>query len=431
MKLKQVCSLSADYGLNISADNYVDDGIPIIRTSDFDEAGSLRLDNIKFVSEQDAQNKLLRSGDVLFSRSGTVGRCMVYEGEAPCTFAAYLVRFRPKRDVALSKFIFYWSKSALFQHNMAVETIESTIGNFNGAKFAALDFPQISIGEQTEVVALLDNETARIDQLIDKKQSSLDLLKLQERSEISEATVRGLNASVSFKDSGVEWFGDVPAHWVVCKLARLVESRIDYRGRTPEKVDDGVFLVTARNIRNGNIDYNRAQEFTTVADWEALSRRGMPRIGDVVFTTEAPLGEVANVDRIDVAFAQRVMKFRGAPEVNNYYLKFLMMSNSFQHSLALYASGSTAKGIKGERLAHLYGLRPPLEEQEKIVRHIEARLAPIGVLREKVAKSIIRLREYRSAIITAGVTGQLDVRTWRKRDAGSRNLDVVVRKMMA
>ena len=277
---------------------------------------------------------------------------------------------------------------------------------------------------QKSIADFLDRETARIDQLIEKKQRMVEVLEASQESVRDGAICKGLNPSSSYQESGMVWFGNVPAHWTICKFNRLVSSKVDYRGRTPEKVDAGVFLVTARNIRNGIIDYGRSREFTTEDDRIKLSNRGRPNIGDVIFTTEAPLGQIAQVDRTDVAFAQRILKFQANEKlVTNDFLAQLMMSASFQHSLRLFASGSTADGIKSERLAHLFGLAPPMEEQLEIVAFIKRQIDRARNIVTSVERSIDRLREFRSALITAAVTGKIDVSTWGKQGTADRRLD--------
>ena len=95
----------------------------------------------------------------------------------------------------------------------------------------------------------------------------------------------------------------MPAHWEVVGLTKYLSSVVDYRGRTPTKVDEGVFLITAKNIRNGRVNYASSEEFIMSSEYDDVMSRGRPEIGDVLFTTEAPLGQVANVDRVDVALA--------------------------------------------------------------------------------------------------------------------------------
>ena len=155
-------------------------------------------------------------------------------------------------------------------------------------------------------------------------------------------------------------------------LTKYLESIIDYRGRTPEKTEDGRFLVTAKNIRNGQIDYKISQEFTSEDEYQRIMTRGIPQIGDVLFTTEAPLGEVANVDDVLIALAQRIIKFQPKPDfLNPYFLKYWILSYSFQSDLQRYATGSTAQGIKASKLCLLKLNLPPLKEQKQIVDYLD------------------------------------------------------------
>jgi type I restriction enzyme S subunit len=159
-------------------------------------------------------------------------------------------------------------------------------------------------------------------------------------------------------------FGDS----VEYKPLGVVCDYVDYRGKTPRKVDVGIFLITAKNIRKGFIDYNISREYIAVEDYEQVMKRGKPNVGDVLITTEAPCGNVAQLDRDDIALAQRVIKYRGKKGViNNSYLKYVLLGTEFQMKLLRAATGGTVKGIKGSILHKLAIPVPPLEEQERIV----------------------------------------------------------------
>ena len=146
--------------------------------------------------------------------------------------------------------------------------------------------------------------------------------------------------------------------------------------------------------------------------------RGIPEIGDVLFTTEAPLGEVAQVDKTDIALAQRIIKFSGQNGIlDNTYLKFYIMSNAFQDSLMTFATGSTALGIKSDRLSYLRQLIPPLKEQLLITEHIDRNLKAFDVLMMKAEQAIQLMQERRTALISAAVTGKIDVRGWQAPDS--------------
>ena len=140
------------------------------------------------------------------------------------------------------------------------------------------------------------------------------------------------------------------------------------RGKTPKKTESGIFLVTAKNIRKGYIDYEKSQEFISGDDYSEVMRRGLPQIGDVLITTEAPCGNVAQVDRENIALAQRVIKYRPKNELlDSTYLKYILLGKDFQSKLDAASTGGTVKGIKGSRLHTLTIPVPSIEKQKQIV----------------------------------------------------------------
>lgn len=214
---------------------------------------------------------------------------------------------------------------------------------------------------------------------------------------------------VEYKDSGVRWLGAVPSHWIIAGFKKYLESTVDYRGKTPEKMDEGVFLVTARNIKNGIIDYSLSQEYVAFKDYDEIMSRGIPVLGDVLFTTEAPLGEVAQIDNVNIALAQRIIKFRGKKDIlDNTYLKYFILSQEFQDSLMTFATGSTALGIKAERIGYLQQCIPPIHEQTQIANFLDHETAKIDYLIEKQQQLIELLKEKRQAVISHAVTKGLN-----------------------
>ena len=156
-----------------------------------------------------------------------------------------------------------------------------------------------------------------------------------------------------FKEFDVDWFSK--------KIIELADY-VDYRGKTPKKVESGVLLVTAKNIKQGYLDYSTSQEFIEPSDFEDVMRRGKVGLNDVLITTEAPLGNVASVDRVDIALAQRVIKYRGKHHLlDNLFLKQKFLSESFQEVLQSKATGGTVQGIKGSVL-HQISLIVPSKE---------------------------------------------------------------------
>jgi len=277
--------------------------------------------------------------------------------------------------------------------------------------------PLPPLDEQQAIAAFLDRETGRIDELIAKKQRLIELLAEKRTALISHAVTKGLNPDAPIEDSGINWFGDIPSGWTIHQLRRVVRRFVDYRGRTPTKTDSGIPLITAGAVRDGGIDHSRVPEYIAEDDYQDWMCRGWPEEDDVVITTEAPLAEVALVNDVDVAFAQRIIifklnRFRVHPEWMRYYY----LSPAGRSELLSRASGSTATGIRADRLRMSLVLVPPLEEQRSIIEYLNPRVAELIAPIDSIQSAIAALREYRSALISAAVTGKIDVRERMKAE---------------
>ena len=150
--------------------------------------------------------------------------------------------------------------------------------------------------------------------------------------------------------------------WKQYRLIEVLEALIDYRGKTPKKTTSGVPLITAKIIKNGRIE--TPTEFISVDDYDSWMVRGFPKVGDVVLTTEAPLGEVAQLDDANIALAQRVVTLRGMSDVlDNTYLKYYFLSNIGKQRLKARETGTTVTGIKQSELREVLVDVPPYKVQ--------------------------------------------------------------------
>ena len=164
---------------------------------------------------------------------------------------------------------------------------------------------------------------------------------------------------------------DIPHNWYWVELNQILNF-VDYRGKTPHKISEGVFLITASNIKNGYMDYTR-KEYISKEEYETRKCRGVTHKGDLLFTTEAPLGNTAICDLDECSCGQRIITFQEY-EANTIIPKLFMyfiLSPSFQKQLLDNCTGTTAKGIKAEKLKHLLIPFPPLAEQKRIVQKLE------------------------------------------------------------
>lgn len=265
--------------------------------------------------------------------------------------------------------------------------------------------------DQSAITRFLGHADRKIRRYIWAKQKLINLLEEQKQIIIHRAVTLGLDPNVRLKPSGVEWLGNAPEHWEVRALARIAIEQADYRGATPSKTESGVFLVTAKNVRKGWIDYEVSREFVAEEEYAAIMRRGLPHLGDLLLTMEAPLGHAALVDRERVALAQRVVRFRfPANLVVPEFVLQSVLSPYFQNQLLRRGTGSTAQGIKASKLAQLQLLVPPLGEQRAIVERVRRECLALNRAAEHGRLEISLLRGYRTRLIADVVTGKLDVR---------------------
>lgn len=159
--------------------------------------------------------------------------------------------------------------------------------------------------------------------------------------------------------------------YIEMPLDDCIDAILDYRGKTPKKVSSGIPLITAKIVKNGQI--NEASEFIAESDYESWMVRGLPLPGDIVLTTEAPLGEVAQLDERKVALAQRVITLRGKKGLlDNDYLLYLLQSSYVQNQLGSRASGSTVSGIKQSELRVITLKFPPINMQKFISTQLKS-----------------------------------------------------------
>ena len=423
-RLKFILAVPLKYGANEAAE-LNDPSLPrYVRITDIDENDGLREETFKSLPVEVAAEYLLREGDLLFARSGaTAGKTFLYRMSwGVCAYAGYLIRARIDKGKAVPEFVRHFTASSCYWQWLSSALIQATIQNVSAERYASLWVPLPAVKEQVAIAHFLDHETGKIDTLVAKKRTLIERLKEKRSALISRTVTRGLPPDAArqagldphpkLKPSDIRWLGEVPERWEVLPFTKYVSDKSDYRGKTPKKTQEGVFLVTAKNVRMGFIDYESSQEYVAEEEYDEIMRRGRPKKGDILFTTEAPLGNIALIDREDIALAQRIIRFRmNADYFCSRFPLYGMMSDHFQAQLQSLSTGSTAEGLKASKLPILRILVPPVEEQRVIVNFLDRALAKMDQMTTKVQAAIERLQEYRTGLVTAAVTGKIDVQS--------------------
>ncbi|EJL6845270.1 restriction endonuclease subunit S [Vibrio cholerae] len=264
--------------------------------------------------------------------------------------------------------------------------------------------------EQQKIANFLDHETAKIDTLIAKQEKLIELLKEKRQAVISHAVTKGLNPDAPMKDSGVEWLGEVPEHWKVSKL-KFESSVVDCRNKTPEYFDDGeYFVVRTTNVKNQNLNFNGAL-YTNEKNFKVWTQRGVPPVGSILFTREAPTGEVCRVpDNLKFCMGQRMMNFIANDELYSDYLFDYLISDCLERYIGSVSHGSTVSHLRVEQVENIPVLVPPQNEITNIHNEISKLKKKYDALEAKALATIDLMKERKTALISAAVTGKIDVR---------------------
>lgn len=339
IKLEKICEV---YDGTHSTPKYIDKGIKFASVENIDNP----LASKKYISEEDYQKYKIkpRTNDILMTRIGSIGTCYVINTNEDLAYYVSLALLRPDNKIIVSKFLKYCIESNHGKKELYKRTLVNAVPiKINKGDIGKITVPIPPLPIQEEIVRILDNFTDLTAEL---------QAELQARAKQYEYYMTKLLS-----------FDNVPYYALeeVCEI-------VDYRGKTPKKVSEGIFLITAKNIRKGYIDYEKSQEFISSNDYEEVMRRGKPKIGDILITTEAPCGNVAQIDREDIALAQRVIKYRPNEKIlDSTFLKYILLGKEFQDKLMKNATGGTVKGIKGSKLHKLTIPVPTLEVQQKVV----------------------------------------------------------------
>ncbi len=403
---RRILRESLKYGANEAAE-LDDPNLPrFIRITDIDDTGHLRDETFRSLPVAIAEPYLLESGDLLFARSGSVGRTFLYDDSwGTCAYAGYLIRARVDLAKVISKFISYFSASHSYMNWLRTVAIQATIENVSAERYARMPIPLPPLDEQRTIAAFLDREAERIDALVAKKRLLIERLEEYRTALITRTVTRGLPPEAAraagldpaprLKPSGMEWLGDVPEHWEVRRLANVIQC-LDGR-RVPLNAEE-------RSERQGDFPYWGANGVLDyLDDW--LFDEPLVLLGEDGAPFFAPNKRVAfSVSgRIWVNNHAHVLRPDG---IHQEFLMHLLNITEY----AAFIDGSTRDKLTQGDMNGIPVLLPPTEEQAEIARYLRAEVADLDLVAYRVERAIERLQEYRTALITAAVTGKIDVR---------------------
>jgi len=368
----------------------------------------------------------IKSGDLLVCEGGEVGRtAIVPTFVGVIGFQKALHRLRALSHDEHPVFMFHCLRWAA-EHGVFDVSGVSTIAHLTGEQLRKYRFPKPSGNEQAAIATFLDREAAKIDALVTVQLQLMDLLKEKRQAVISHAVTKGINPDVPMKPSGVEWLGDVPEHWRVVQLGRVTISRCDGPFgsglKSEHYTDSGVRVIRLQNIRREG--FSGSDEAFIDTEYYELELNGHDVVsGDVLISG---LGDDKNtVGRACVApvgIEPAMVKadcFRFRLDITQALPEFVAtaLSSSSAYDAGILSSGSTRSRIPLTVMATRKIAAPPLEEQVQIAAFVKAEAAKFDALTAEAKRAVDLLQERRTALISAAVTGQIDVRSYAERKA--------------
>jgi len=273
--------------------------------------------------------------------------------------------------------------------------------------------PVIPMDEQNSIADYLDKETSRIDGLISEKQNFINLLKEKRQALISHVVTKGLNPNVEMKDSGVEWIGEIPRHWDAKRIKHV--AKVNPSTNRPEILPDesiGFVPMTNVNEKIGVIRKVDVRKYSEVSSGYTLFQNG-----DVIFAKITPCMENGNCAMIadmnyGIGFGStEFIVFRPGKLIMQEYLHMVLRNNELRKICKRFMSGTAGQQRIATPFLENFPLAlPPIEEQKAIVKEVGKKVKRLESLEDEVRKSIELLKEHRTALISAAVTGKIDLR---------------------
>jgi type I restriction enzyme S subunit len=385
---------------------YADEGVPALRSLNI-LPGAIKLENLVFITQSGHElhsKSRLRAGDLVAVRSGQPGTAAVIPPELDGCNCIDLIIVR-KPSVGSGWFLCWYlaSEFALLQFSVGSEGAIQQHFNVSTAGELVVAVPPAT--EQVAIVEHLNVETAKIDALVAEQQRLVELLKEKRQAVISHAVTKGLNPNAPMKDSGIEWLGDVPAHWEVLKgslIGTLFGSE-----QVPEAAvrDEGDLPF----IKVGSL----SRESFEVESWDYFIDRAVvgdckSRSGYIVFPKRgaAIFANKVNIVHVPSLIDPNLMGWQIGDRAVTAFIAYALKSRRLDE----LADVSTVPQINNKHIAPERFPVPPAEEQHEIVAFLNLESAKLDNLTAEAQRAIELLQERRTALISAAVTGKIDVR---------------------
>lgn len=365
--------------------------------------------------------QLVNKGDIIFrptdlQNDKTSLRSAISDYEGIITSAYLNIGVKEKAN---SKFYHYLFRA--IDNNKVIYGLGSGLRqNIDFRDFRRFNFPSPPLEEQTAIAAFLDEKTAKIDKAIAQKEKLIALLKERKQIIIQQAVTKGLDPNVPLKPSGIDWIGDIPAHWEVNSKMKYISSlkgRQGWQGlKAEEYTDEGPHVLSSAHFNNYIIDWDKCPRVSY--ERYLMDHNIQLSVGDILLMKDgANMGKLAFVENLPgpACLNSHLLLFRslknkqGEPFYDPRYMFYHMMCREFQDYVKINGTGATFLGISQESIGNYPICLPSIQEQREIAKFLDEKSLEFDKAIVSQEKQIEKLKEYKSVLIDSAVTGKIKV----------------------
>lgn len=419
LRFKMLLREPLQYGAAETGLPFGKDGASIryIRITDITKDGRLRSEDPQFLTSAMAARYMLENGDILLARSGaTVGKAFMYQGPTKeACFAGYLIRAQVDESIASGRFVYYTLLSNEYWSYVDSHHSLSTIQNLNAELYGNFPVPMLPREQQDRVAGFLDEEMREADALVSKYERLNTILQEKRAALITHVVTKGLDAAATRKDSGVDWLGHLPSHWRTAPLKYLVKMS---SGSTPDKgnpeywQDGRTPWASAKDLKVDDL-YDTEDHITELALSSGVSVIPKECILTVVRGMILARYLPVVINRCPMAINQDLKALQPNDDIRVEYLAHVMRSISSAILARADVAGHGTRVLRSEVWTRFKIPVPPLTEQDAIVAAIRQEDAALAALSAHANRAIALSNERRSNLISAAVTGQIDVSSYK------------------
>ncbi|WP_261530166.1 restriction endonuclease subunit S [Campylobacter lari] len=394
-----------DYWTNNKKDGYLWVSIEDITKSSF------ITDTKRYITQNGLKSssaKLIPPFSILYSIYASLGK-IAYSDQILTTNQAIL-GIQSNHKLVFYKFLFYYLCNTT--NYVTILSSMTTQNNISLSVVANLKIPLPPLKEQEQIANFLDEKCEQIKNFIEKKEKLINLLKEQKQALINETITKGLDKNVNFKDSGIEWLGEIPEYWEVVTLKYLVEKIIG--GGTPDTSNldywtnnkkDGYLWVSIEDITKSSF-ITDTKRYITQNGLKSSSAKLIPPFS-ILYSIYASLGKIAYSDQI-LTTNQAILGIQSNHKLVFYKFLFYYLCNTTNY-VTILSSMTTQNNISLSVVANLKIPLPPLKEQEQIANFLDEKCEKIDLLIEKTEKQIKLIKEYKTTLINQAVCGRINL----------------------